>query len=1105
MGSGAAGPLLLGSRNLPVARSAAEEWATAERRPSLGSVVHASRSAQALARLSTCWARAVRAHPRCILACGLLVAVVAAGCNLVHPTDATLLQAWLPGGWREHDRHTAENAWGAQRLDQIIIRPLKGRHWTTARPHESKKELQAALSFLHALSTTSQTDFGDRTEYKDVCFQPAQPYAPGCLIYSPLAWWGGNEGKFVSDVDIWSTLRAPDAKGGVRGLSVKRSDVLSIVEDNDGGVIEVNALMLWLFVDVAPSRATPAYIAKAASFEHALLRSCAQARTNASLPFEAYCSISTSVQQEIQSSAESDVAVVVMTVGALFCFHLVVLCAMDLKNWALNSISACTTGMTLTGVFGCMRACGSFGLITPYPIQAMMLFLPLTMGLHHRVLIAGQCRCVITKTSDQQSTLVDPQRLLEVLAINILTPAACTMTAAAAGMICASVWILQVPAIQGCAIVGAGGVLLDWVLLATVYLPAVALCQERQRHTDIDTACGMQSVWFEKGHGRTPALTPSFRTEQVKRRVGLASTVPKKCCQTREQVQAGCLSCYRLLACCGAVTLLTLSAPYARAFVYMDSGGLLHLNVTTQSLVPINSEIRNWADNYANYFAPAVSLPIDFPIVVGDGTPAALMDPSNGPSLVAAAEVLRKDPRLNASTVTDWYGTFRAWCHKSYDGLHLCRDTMQGGDPETGAVGYLTQKSFSKYLSLFIADHEEIAADMKMDGPLFSLKLRAAKFSAATPRGAVQAYTVQRDLPSAMHTLAKRAFSVNAARTHAGKGGDQHRLTHALTAISYSPAFPFFELWEPANCDLVVLGVLQLVASTAVCVLVLGLWQATMVLLCVLATVSTMFLALDEVFQQDLNMVTAVNCMIFIPVGIDLFFHLGFRATALSCLYYRDRKSLNGGGSAHLQVPYSYRTSDVDDYEHAMHSAHLVAVVVLPATIAFAVTVGFPLWLLLLCRSPLNSLFAYLYQTMLIIQACFGLLVRSHRFANGNSRTTCLLWHLSPSPPCVVPSTVAVGSTFCTAVGNCGWLVCLSSGVVATAGAERIHLVARAASAHGLVWREGIVEDSSQPDMRLDCGTRERDFGVQYGVPTRVVAGGNRRPRDTLALSLNLN
>ena len=1100
--AGASHPLLL-ARHATAglaphrSRSAAEEWARAPRRASLGSMLHASRTAQALARGSTCWARAVRAHPRCILAFGLLVATVAAGCNLVHATDATLLEAWLPaGGWRVHNRRTAENAWGAQRLDQIIIRPLSGRSWTTAR-QESKQELQAALSFLHDVGTTPLAlDSGGVTEYKDVCFEPAQPYAPGCLMYSPLAWWGGSERKFASDPNIWSTLRAPDAKGGVRGLSVKRSDVLSTVEDDDGAVTEVNALMLWLFVDVAPSRATPAYMAKAAAFEAALLRSCAQARTNASLPFEAYCSISTSVQQEIQSSAVADVAVVVMTVGALFCFHLVVLCAMDLKNWVLNSISACTTGMTLTGVFGCMRACGSFGLITLYPIQAMMLFLPLTMGLHHRVLIAGQCRCIITRTSEHQTTLADPERLLEVLTINILTPAACTMTAAAGAMVCASVWILQVPAIQGCAIVGAFGVLLDWVLLSTVYLPAVALCQERQQRTrglqDVAiTACGMQSVvGFEEGNGRA-ALTPPFRASQAKRRV----TAPAKCCQTRKQVQAGCVSFYRILVCCGTVALLALSAPYFQAFVDRDSGGLLHLNVTTQSLVPVNSEIKIWADNYADYFASAVSLPLDFPIIVGDGTPAALMDPSNGPSLVAAAEVLRMDPRLNASTVTDWYGTFRKWCHKSYDGLHLCRDTMQGGDPETGAVGYLTQKSFSEYLSLFIAGNEEIAADMQMDGSILSLKLRAAKFSAATPRGAVQAYTVQRDLPSAMHALAKRAFSVNAASkiAHPGTGGEQHQMNHSLTAISYSPAFPFFELWEPANRDLIMLGALQLVVSATVCVLVLGLWQSAMVLLCVLATVSTMFLALGEVFQQDLNMVTAVNIMIFIPVGIDLFFHLGFRATALSCLHYRDRKSDSGGCSSisHLHAPGSYATSGaVEEYEHALHSAHLVAVVVLPATIGFAATVGFPLWLLLLCRSPLNALFAYLYQTMLVLQACFGVLVCFHFVASGTSRTICLLWQV-PTAVRRAPLLLLLVSTICTAAGNLVMLIydgsCVSSGAVTTSGTEGIHLVTRAASAHGLVRREGIMEDSPQPDMRLDCGKRPQTNFTELNVfPTSL-------------------
>ena len=170
--------------------------------------------------------------------------------------------------------------------------------------------------------------------------------------------------------------------------------------------------------------------------------------------------------------------------------------------------------------------------------------------------------------------------------------------------------------------------------------------------------------------------------------------------------------------------------------------------------------------------------------------------------------------------------------------------------------------------------------------------------------------------------------------------------------------------------------------SATLSLIFLGVWQSAMVVLCVLATVSLMLSAVNEVFQQDLNMVTAVNCMIFIPVGIDLYFHLGFRATALSCLHYRERTHSDCSctstcANGNVQLPAS-TAKDMDEHEHATHSAYLVAVVVLPATIGFAATVGLPLWLLLLCRSPLNALFAYLYQTMLALQACFGLLVRFH-------------------------------------------------------------------------------------------------------------------------------
>ena len=81
----------------------------------------------------------------------------------------------------------------------------------------------------------------------------------------------------------------------------------------------------------------------------------------------------------------------------------------------------------------------------------------------------------------------------------------------------------------------------------------------------------------------------------------------------------------------------------------------------------------------------------------------------------------------------------------------------------------------------------------------------------------------------------------------------------------------------------------------------------------------------------------------------DLFFALGFRATALNCML------ASAHGRAHAAL------TDADTAaQAATHSAQLVAVVVLPATIGFSATVGFPLacldeGILSLCRphSPL--------------------------------------------------------------------------------------------------------------------------------------------------------
>ena len=123
---------------------------------------------------------------------------------------------------------------------------------------------------------------------------------------------------------------------------------------------------------------------------------------------------------------------------------------------------------------------------------------------------------------------------------------------------------------------------------------------------------------------------------------------------------------------------------------------------------------------YSAYFAKHVALPVDFPLL---GDASAIVDPQNGPALVAAVQRIKSSADINASAVRDWcgvcnharlisayifdarrYGAFREFCHKPVAGVHWCRNTMVNASDS--ALGWPTQKSFDGFLSLFILEHQ---------------------------------------------------------------------------------------------------------------------------------------------------------------------------------------------------------------------------------------------------------------------------------------------------------------------------------------------------------------------------------------------------------------
>jgi hypothetical protein len=255
-----------------------------------------SSTAQLLARCSLRLASAVRAAPYTVMTIGVVLTVAAsAGLVLDQPPQAALLDAWLPvGSWRQADQTTTESVWGAQRLEQVIVRPIDGISWSSTGGNATKTAVREALAFVSTLQYSLGADvrFSNGSSfvatYPDLCDQPALPFAPGCLTYSPLAWWQQHhqgvppdpekppaanwKERFEADPDIWATLGQERVGGTPKGLHVQRHDVLAVQTapsptptpgrgDHNGTaaalrVTEINAMMLWLFVNVDPALAS---------------------------------------------------------------------------------------------------------------------------------------------------------------------------------------------------------------------------------------------------------------------------------------------------------------------------------------------------------------------------------------------------------------------------------------------------------------------------------------------------------------------------------------------------------------------------------------------------------------------------------------------------------------------------------------------------------------------------------------------------------------------------------------------------------------------------------------------------------------------------------
>ena len=74
-------------------------------------------------------------------------------------------------------------------------------------------------------------------------------------------------------------------------------------------------------------------------------------------------------QATILSSTAADVALVELTILALFLVHFTILNLMDVRCWRINAAAAGSLGMTMSAQYGAMKALQQSGVIFSYHLR----------------------------------------------------------------------------------------------------------------------------------------------------------------------------------------------------------------------------------------------------------------------------------------------------------------------------------------------------------------------------------------------------------------------------------------------------------------------------------------------------------------------------------------------------------------------------------------------------------------------------------------------------------------------------------------------------------------------------------------------------------------
>jgi len=140
---------------------------------------------------------------------------------------------WIPeGSWQKKDQVLYEESWGRFTLEQVIFTPkvfdADGQEVPGAVGNFITKDKAALLEAFDTLQDIVQlkgVGQGAEYEFEELCYQPAAPFAPGCLMYSPFDYWRNDRQALIDDDQIEITLSDLYAPGSIDGLEVGRENV----------------------------------------------------------------------------------------------------------------------------------------------------------------------------------------------------------------------------------------------------------------------------------------------------------------------------------------------------------------------------------------------------------------------------------------------------------------------------------------------------------------------------------------------------------------------------------------------------------------------------------------------------------------------------------------------------------------------------------------------------------------------------------------------------------------------------------------------------------------------------------------------------------------